>query len=348
MKPLVFLLSAILLSLAPLGAGERVILEEIVARVNNEIITLADLEQSRQLLEQELSQQYSGEELKRKLQEEELNLLRDLIDQSLLVQRAGEMGLSVETELIKRFDRMRQESGLATQEEFERQAAAEGLDLEGLRTRMRQQLLTQMVIQREVAGKVMLDAEEVRQYYLQHQEEMVQPESVRLREILVSTEDYSQAELPAREDRVRELLAKIRQGEPFDELARTYSDAPTAGDGGELGYFEMDKLAPNIREVVDKLLEKGVSDPFITAQGYLVLQLVERIPEGIPPFEKIESEIRSRLYFNQVQPALREYLSELRREAFVYVKSGYVDSGAVEPLPKPVRRGKRRRARRDD
>jgi peptidyl-prolyl cis-trans isomerase SurA len=145
---------------------------------------------------------------------------------------------------------------------------------------------------------------------------------------------------------VRELLVKIRKGEKFEDLAREYSDAPTAEGGGDLGYFEPEKLAPTIREAIEKLNINGVSDAIRTQQGWLVLQLVERRAAGVPPLEEAEDEIRNRLFMDEVQPALREFLSVLRREAFIYVKPGYRDSAAVEPEELPVRRGSRRGSRR--
>jgi peptidyl-prolyl cis-trans isomerase SurA len=289
------LLSAILLAaLWPTAhAGERQVVEEIVARVNNEIITLSDLERSRQLLRQELNQRNSGAELERLYQEQEPNLLRDLIDQQLLVQRALDRGLSVESEVIKRLDQIRQDMKLTSMEELERAMAAQGMSMEDF-----------------------------------------------------TTEGYPASQLPAREERVREVIVKIRQGEDFEELAREYSDAPTAEQGGELGYFEPDKLAPSIREAIGNLLEEGVSDAIRTREGWLLLQLVEHRPPGIPPFEDVESRIRDQLYMAEVQPALREFLNDLRREAFVYVKTGYQDSGEVEEEARPVRAGSRRSKRR--
>jgi peptidyl-prolyl cis-trans isomerase SurA len=332
------------LALIPLGGtADRVVLEEIVARVNNRIITLADLERGRQSLREELAREVTGAELQKQLQEREKDLLRDLIDQTLLVQRGTDLGITVEADVIKRLDRIRQDAGLDSLEALERTAAAQGVDFEDFKEQIRNQLLTQAVVQKEVSGKVMIDAEEVRDYYAKHQQELQRPESVYLREILVSTEGVPPDGLPAREERVREVLAKIRAGEKFEELAKTYSDAPTKTDGGDLGSFEVEKLSPVIREAVAKLLEGGVTDPLRTPQGYLLLQKVAYMPAGIPPFEKVEGEIMQKLYYGKVQPALREYLNGLRRDAFLTVKAGYVDTGAVEPRVKPVVRGKRRR-----
>lgn len=326
--------------------SRRVVLEEIVARVNNEIITLAEYDRSKQLLRKELTEKYSGAELEQKYGQGATDVLRDLIDQSLLVQRALEMGASVEPDVIKRLDRIRQEMGLKTMEDLERAMAERGTNLEDYRLHLRNQLLTQWVIQREVSSHVLLDEDEVRQYYLQHREEFDQPERVHLREILISTENVRPEDLPAREARVQEVLKKIRRGQKFEEVAKQYSDAPTAEDGGDLGYFEPAKLAASLRDVISKLLEGGVSDPIRTSQGWLILQKVEDLPAGIPPFEKVQGDIREKLYFSHIEPALRDYLSNLRRDSYVYVKPGYLDSGAVPQEDKPLRRSRRRHARK--
>lgn len=326
------------------ASGERVVLEQIVARVNNQIITQTDLEVARLRLRRELSDQHSGAELEQKFQEAEANVLRDLIDQALLVQRGEDLGLSVEPEVIRYLDNLRQELNLATMEDLERAIAQRGMSFEDYRQDVRNQIMTRMVMQREVSGRVMLDEQAVRDYYLQHREEMARPEQVHLREILVSTEGASGDALAAREDRVREVLEKIRKGEPFEDVAKAYSDSPTAAEGGDLGFFEPDKLSPSIRDVVMKLRAGGVTDPLRTAEGFLILQLVQHYAAGVPAFEVVEGEIRQKLYFDQVQPALREYLSQMRRENYVMVAAGYTDTGAVEQEYKPanVRRGSRR------
>jgi peptidyl-prolyl cis-trans isomerase SurA len=271
-------------------ASSRQLLEEIVARVNNEIITLSELRLSEETLRQEMMQQLRGAELERVFEEQRQNVLRDLIDQSLLVQRGQDRGVSVESDVIKRLDELRQSMNLGSMEELERAMAAQGVSIEDYKDRIRQQIITNIVIQHEVSGNVFVDAEKVRNYYLTHREEFVQPPQM-----------------------------KIRKGEAFDELAREYSDAPTGEGGGDMGYFDPEKLAPTIREAVEKLLVQGVADPLETREGWLILQLTERRTAGIPPFEEVESQIRNQLYMDEVQPALREFLGELRREAYVRV-----------------------------
>ena len=335
------------LALAPPTAGlaaDRQVLEEVVVRVNDEIITRGELERQRQELRRELAERYSGAEFEEAYHDRELHLLRDMIDQLLLVQRGREMGLSVESEVIKRLDAMRQQRGLKSMEELEQAVTAQGMSYDDFRQRLRSNILTNQVIQRAVQGRVFLDREEVVAYYDSHKEEMNRRETYRVRELLIKTQDRTDEEARAR---VQEVLEKIRRGEKFDELAKQYSEAPTAQGGGELGEFERGQLAPELEEVVSKLRDGGVSDAIETRHGYLLLQLVEFTPAGIPPFEKVESQIRERLYMQKVQPALREVLSELRENSYVEVKPGYMDTGTVKQKELPTRkRGRRLRTLR--
>lgn len=330
------------------SGGRRQVLESIVARVNNEVITQTELQHSEDLLRQELRQQGGGgATLEARFEEEKKNALRDLIDQSLLVQRGRDRGVTVEADVIKRLDQLRQQMNLSSMEELERAMAAQGISIEDYKENLREQLITQIVIQREVAGNVFVDAEKVRNYYLTHRDEFERPAQVRLREILVTTEGYKPSELPAREERVREILTKIRKGEKFEDLAKEYSDAPTAQDGGEMGYFDPDKLAPQIRDVVQKLNVGGVADPMLTRDGWLILKVEEHHEAGVATFDEAETEIRSRLYYDEVKPALRDFLGELRKEAFIFVQPGFTDTGAVEVEERPQRRvGSRRSSRR--
>ncbi|MFQ5817787.1 MAG: peptidylprolyl isomerase [Terriglobia bacterium] len=333
------LLISLMLVTPPALAADREVLEEIVVRVNDQIITRTELEQQRRELRRELQQRLRGEEFDQAYHDRELHLLRDMIDQLLLVQRGREMGLSVEADLIKRLDSIREEMGLKSLEELERAVGAQGVSFEDFRSRIRNNILTNQVIQRMVAGRVLINRDEVVGYYETHKDEFRRPESYRLREILISTENRTDEEARAR---AQEVLDKIRQGEKFDELAKQYSDAPTGEAGGELGEFARGQLAPEIEAAVSHLLDGAVSDVLLTRRGYLLLQLVEHVPAGVPALEKVEHQIRDRIYMQKVQPNLRKVLNELREQAYVEVKPGYVDTGAVKKRRPPKRKRGRR------
>lgn len=327
MKRISFLL--VFLNLVLLAALARAdVIEQILARVNNEIVTSSELERQKKQLRSELAQQYTGAELDRVYSEREKDLLRDLIDQSLLVQRAKDLGLSADTDVVKRLDRIRQDMNLATLEDLEKEVQRQGVGFEDFKSNIRNQLLTQMVISREVGQKILITREEVRQYYEQHKAEMNQPEEVHLREILFSTEKKDAAGVAEVEAKAREVLALAKKGQDFVELAKKYSDGPTAKEGGDIGFFERGRMAKEIEQVIFNLKVGEVSDVIRIRPGFLILKVEEHTQAGIPSLEKVESRIGEILYYQRVQPALRAYLTRLREESFLDVRPGYVDTGA--------------------
>jgi hypothetical protein len=175
------------------NAGRTV--EEIIARVNNEIITRSEFDKARQTAEEDARQECNGrctpEQLKANIDAREKTTLRDLIDQSLLVQRAKDMGISVEPELIKRLDQIRIENKLASMEELEKAVTGQGLNWEDFKNNIRSTLLTQRVISGEVGSHITISDDEVSKYYEAHKAEFVRPEQVALREIEVSTQGRS-------------------------------------------------------------------------------------------------------------------------------------------------------------
>lgn len=319
----------------PAENGKRV-LEEIIARVNNEIITTSELARSREALRQELAQDCQGcteAEINARLAEREKDLLRDLIDNSLLVQRGKDMGVNVEPEVIRRLDAIRQQNNLPDMEALEREVVRAGIPWEEFKNNIRSRLLTEEVIRREVGREMSFTTEEKQKVYEENKEQFHRPEQVVLEEIFVSTANKSPEEVTALEQRASLLLERVRRGEDFNELAKRYSDGSTAKDGGMLGVFQRGQLAKELEDVVFGMKRGEVTNVMPTRAGYLILRVVEKYEEGIQPFEKVENEIMNHLYFRKLQPALRKYLTRLREESYVMVKAGYTDTAAVASQP---------------
>ena len=344
--PLVMVLVALPLGLV--AADSRVI-EEIAVRVNDAIITRSDIARSRVQVQQELEQQY-GADAPAKFAAKEKDILRDLIDQKLLVQRAKDNGTTVENDVIKRLDEMRKQMGLETMEELEKEAQKQGISFEDFKDNLRNQLLTQRVIGEEVGRKLNFSPTEVSKYYEEHKQEFVQPESVRLAEILVSTEakanadgskpedtpEQQAARLAATEAKARELLDRIHKGEKFEDVAKQSSEGPTADQGGDLGEFKRGSLAKEIEEKVFTLPGGGVTDVIRTRQGYILLKASEHKEPGVATLKEAENHIQETLYYQKLQPALRQFLTKLREEAYIDMKPGFVDTGASPNQTKPV------------
>jgi peptidyl-prolyl cis-trans isomerase SurA len=301
--------------------------EEIIARVNNEIITRSELDKARAAAQEDAKQECQGkctpEQLRNDIEDREKNTLRDLIDQSLLVQRGKDMGLNVEPEVIKRLDQLRQQNKIDSMEDLEKAVTAQGSNWEDFKNNIRNGLLTQRVISSEVGSHINIGREEIEKYYNEHKKEFVRPEQVALREIEVSTEGKKDEELPELKKKAETALKRVKDGEDFGEIAKRFSDSSTAKQGGFLGVYKRGELSKELEEIVFKMKKNELTDVMDTKQGYLVLQVLERYEAGEQPLNKVENEIMDHLYSERMEPAMRQYLKTLREQSYVVIKPGY-------------------------
>jgi peptidyl-prolyl cis-trans isomerase SurA len=338
--------------LLPSLAPADTVVEEIIARVNNEIITRTEYIRSRDQLKQEVAQQ-DPSNADKVFAEKQNDVLRDLIDQQLLLQKAKDLSITGDTELIKRLDEMRKQMNLGSMEELEKAAEAQGASYEDFKQNMRNQIVTQRVIGQEVGQHLALNKDDVKKFYEAHRAEMEQPEQVRLSEILIApkapaktvgadgkpqpvSEEDAAAALAAAEAKTKDLLDQLHKGTTFAELAKKNSDGPSAKDGGDLSYFKRGTLSKELEDKVFALKAGETTDAIRTKQGYVILAVTEHQVAGIPTLKEAEPRIQDALYMQKLQPALRAYLTKLRDEAFIDYKTGYVDSGKSANQTKPV------------
>ena len=338
----VFALFAALLLALPLAADT--VVEEIVARVNNDIITRSEFQRSRDQLLNELKQKY-GAEGDARFSENEKNVLRDLIDQDLLVQKGKDLGITGDTEIIKKLDEIRKQMHLESMEEVEKAAQEQGVSFEDFKQNLRNQIVTQEVIGREVGSKMQITQDEMKAYYDEHAKELERPEQVRMSEIMVSTQskegekekkEPTPEELTAAEQKAHGLLDSIHKGTSFEEVAKKSSEGPTAAQGGDLGYFKRGMLAKELEDLTFGMKPGDVSDVIRTRQGFVILKVTEHTAAGIPPMKELEPQIQDAIYVQKLQPALRAYLTKLREDAFIDIKSGYTDTAASPNESKPI------------
>jgi peptidyl-prolyl cis-trans isomerase SurA len=320
----------------PLKALAGTVFEEIIVRVNNDIISKSDYEKSRDLIKKELMKNLSGPELDKAVAQQEKDLLKTLIEEQLLVQKAVDLGLTADNDVIKFLDRIRKENNLASMEDLEKMMAQQGIDPTEFKQNIKNRSLTQQVLGREVYSRIQnaISNDEVTKYYEEHKQEFDRPEEVRIREILISTEGKEPSALPALEKKAQEALQKAKGGEKFDELAIRYSDGPTAKDGGDLGFFRRGKMIQEIDDAAFKLRRGQVSDLIKTKYGLVIIKVEEKHEAGIQKIEVVGNEIRDRLFEAKAQKSTQEYMVTLRKQSFIEVKPGYVDSGAVPSDPK--------------
>lgn len=337
------------------------VVEEIITRVNNQIITRSEFLRSKDQLKEEVKQQDAANADKMYGQREK-DILRDLIDQQLLLEKGKDLGITGDTELIKRLDQMRKEMKLETMEELEKAAAAQGLSYEDFKQNLRNQIITQKVIGEEVGSHLSTTKEEQQKFYDEHKSEMEQPEAIQLSEILVApakppaaenkpTADKAPADnagpaapgtydeaaaLAAAQAKANDVLAQIRKGASFEDIAKKYSDGPTAAQGGDLGLFKRGALAKELEDKTFAMKVGDLSDVIRTKQGYVILKVNQHQAAGIPDMKDVLPRLLDAVYYQKLQPALRVYLTKLREEAYIDVKPGFIDTGASPNQTKPV------------
>jgi peptidyl-prolyl cis-trans isomerase SurA len=218
-------------------------------------------------------------------------------------------------------------------EELQQKVEESGVGWEEFRGTIRNNLLMQEVVRKEVGARIIIDKDEVNKYYEAHKQDFNRKEMVFLSELFVSTVGKKDEELPALEAKAKKLLDRVKNGEDFEELAKRYSDGESAKQGGELGGFERSQLSPELAEVGFKLKPKELSEVIRTKTGFLVLRVDQRYEAGVQPVDKVENEIMNKLYGEKMQPAMRAYATKLREESYVMVKPGYTDIGAVASTP---------------
>jgi peptidyl-prolyl cis-trans isomerase SurA len=344
--------------------GADTVVEQIIARVNNSIITRSDYLRSEEQLKDEIKQQ-DPSHFDKVYADKKRDVLRDLIDQQLLLEKGKDLGITADTELIKKLDEMRKQMNLDSLEELEKAAQAQGVSYEDFKQNMRNQIITQQVMGREVGSHLNITKEEEQKFYDEHKNEMEQPEQIRLSEILISTQKSAPApaavpdpskitdptsaavtpaptaseedQLAAAKTKASDLLDQIKKGTPFEDVAKKNSDGPTAAQGGDLGLFKRGTLSKELEDLTFAMKAGDVSDVRLTKQGFVILKVTEHQMAGIPTVKQMEPRIQDALYYQKLQPALRVYLKKLREEAYIDIPvPGFIDTGASPNQTKPV------------
>ena len=311
---------------SPVGAAH--VVDRIIARVNNDIITQRQYNQEREKLREQLAQDNSGPEVEAQFREQSKNLLRDMIDQNLMVQKAKDEDINVETDVVKRLDEVRKQNNLNNLEDLEKEVEKTGSNWEDFKDGIKRQLLVREVIGKEVGSRLQVSREEIRKYYEEHKKEFESPGMVHLLEILISNEKYKPDEA---KKRAEAALAELKAGARFSELAKKYSDAADPEQGGDIGFVKMPTMAPSIAAAVSKLDVNENSDLIEVKNGYLILKVTERFSPGIPKFDEVEQRVNEAIYNQKMQPKLREYLIQLRKESYIFLAPGFLDTGSGRP-----------------
>jgi peptidyl-prolyl cis-trans isomerase SurA len=325
------------LLLCPVLVLADTVVEQIVARVNNSIITRTQYQREEQLTKEDCQRQDSPRP-EQDCAQGGKDVLRGLIDRQLLLEKGKDLGITADTEVVKRLDEIRKQMKLGSMEELEKAAASQGMSFEDFKQNLRTDIITQQVIQREVSPHINVSNEEVRRFYEKHKADMAHGEEIRLSEILISTEDApnDESKIAAAKAKADDILKQLHSGASFEDVAKKESQDPSSAQGGDLGAFARGKLAKQLEDTTFAMKVGDISDVIRTRQGFVILKVTSHIQAGTPAFKDVEDRIRDAVYMQKMQPAMRDYLKKLREEAYIDIRAGYVDTGASSNQTKPV------------
>ena len=309
----------------PITANATVV-EDVVARVNDQVITRTEYERAEEGLVQEAQQEkWSPSELADK----QKTLLRDMIDQQLLLSKGKELGITGDAETVRQLDDIRKRANLPDMESLEKAAAQQGVSYEDFKQNIRNQVITQQVVRDEVGRHLNITPSQEQAFYQAHLKDFEQPEQVHLSEILLPTpENATDAQIAEAQTKAEALEAKLKSGANFADVAKASSGGPTASAGGDLGDFKRGMLGDVLENATFSLPVGGYTAPIRTRQGFVLLKVDSHQQAGTPPLHDVENQVQEGLYMSQLQPALRNYLTQARQDAYVEIKPGFVDVGS--------------------
>ncbi|HWP44141.1 MAG TPA: peptidylprolyl isomerase [Blastocatellia bacterium] len=312
-------------------AQEPELVNEIVARINNDIITRADYFNALNDFKAELTRQMqqsgkSEAEIAAEYEKRKSTVLDILIENLLLEQKAKELGLDVEAEVNQQMAELAKQNGFKNVIEFENALKQQGIDPESARASLRKQFQHYLVIQREVMQPIFmgLDDKDRREFYEKNKEKFTTQGEVTISEIFLPLEGYTAADV---EQRARRVVAELRAGMSFVEAVQRHSPASraTRAQNGLIGTFKPDELKPEIATAISSLKPGEVTEPIRIQEGFQIIRLDDRKPPVLRPFDDpdVQRAINNALVFQRSDEARKKYLEKLRQDAFIKITEGY-------------------------
>jgi parvulin-like peptidyl-prolyl isomerase len=309
----VFALVGLVAFLAP-AVGQ--VVEEIVAVVNDDVITLSQYKEQFDATVQQLRSALQGEEYEKQYQMLKNEMLNMMVTDLLLMQQAKDKNLNVSEQVKMAVDNIKKENNIESDDDLKRGLQQQGLDYAQWVKQLEDNMLRQATIYSEVDRTIVLDDSEIVGYYKLHPNEFTEPEEYHVRAIYLGSEGKT----PAALEEVRKLVSgKVTAGEPFNALAKEYSDGPAKEAEGDLGRFRKGELDKTLEQAVAKLKAGETGDWVETKNGWYLLKLEEKKDSRLKTFEEVKKEVEEKLYSEKKQKKLEEYLKTLKEKSYIKI-----------------------------
>lgn len=326
MAPRILFFSVFLFSLVLPAISFANVVDRSVAIVNEDTITLSEVNELGKSFFQKVTEETPAPQLTEALQQARKTVIDKLIDKKLLLQAAKKLNIQVSDEDVENALQRLLASNKTTMEQFRKEISAMGMSEKQYREDLREQILSSKLINYEVRSKVVISEDQILDYYDTHHTEQIGGGEYYILQIgcIWGTRDRNgttstQADAKAKAEKARALAV---QGEDFKNLAKQYSDLPSASDGGDLGTFQKDEMAPYIRDAVAELKPGEISSIVESENGYQFFKLLANQEGKIvtkAPYESVKEEIREKLSQQVMERRFKEWLKTLRDKAYIKI-----------------------------
>jgi peptidyl-prolyl cis-trans isomerase SurA len=285
-------------------ASGSVVVDRVVAVVNNEIITMSDLQREEAIKKHDAKQ-------------DDRLVLEDMIDRKLQMAAAKRVGMDVtDNELDEAIADIMKRNNMDSKK-FDTALAKEGLTLEQYKSELREQMTLSRLFNKYVRSGVAIDEAEARQFYQNNQKTYSLPDEIRVRQIFLRLpENATKAQETEIRDKALGVYERAKKGEDFIRLVHEISEGVTVEQDGDLGFMQREHMLPEIEEAVRMLKPGEIAGPLKFAGGYNVIKL-EEVRTPARPFEKVKDEIMKTLYEQKVENTYRSWLQTLRSDSHI-------------------------------
>ena len=295
--------------------------DRIVAVVNDEVITLSELNNAFEPYQERVTANVQGPDREKALGETKTTLLNRMIDNLLMEQESRKTGITVRNEEVtEAIDDMQKQRKISP-DEFRKAMQREGITLDAYRNDIRDQLMRMKLIRRDIKSKVAVTHEEIGEYYRKHREDYEGKEAVRIRQILLL---LPKEENPAAKEKLRAdadaIHKRLLNGEPFELLAAKFSQGPAAAEGGDIGYIEKGMIHAEVEDAAFRLPLNQISGVIESSVGFHIIQVVDRRGAGVKAIENVREEIREKIDREKMEKKFGEWLEELRKKSHIEIK----------------------------
>jgi peptidyl-prolyl cis-trans isomerase SurA len=317
----------VLFLLAPLSQAGANVIDSCVAVVNDDVITLSEVNEAGKPMFQRIAEEVPPSQLADALKQARKTVIDKLIEKKLLVHKANEMQISVTDKDVDRALNQILKRNNTTLKQFKSELSRLGMSEEQYRENLHDQILGSKLINYEVRSKVVIPESQILDYYDQHYTEQVDTGGFYILQIGITPDEESTPSDPAQADatarkKAERILSLIKGGQDFKQLAKQYSDLPSAVDGGDIGAFQKDEMAAYMRDAVTSLKPGEVSGIVKSPSGYMIFKLLSSQEGEIitkVPYDEVKEEIRNTLYQQEMEKRYDTWMKELRNQAYIKI-----------------------------